>query len=137
MLRTILRAKLRRQRVDHPLVARPDLVQRIQASTNGDVTTVIAPAGYGKTTIITQWAAQTALPVAWFSIDDTDNDLVQFLSYLASAIQTIFPDACMHLLELLDALAPCPIWDTWRQCLAMRSMPCPSALSWCSTTITA
>ena len=102
MLRTILRAKLRRQRVDHPLVARPDLVQRIQASTNGDVTTVIAPAGYGKTTIITQWAAQTALPVAWFSIDDTDNDLVQFLSYLASAIQTIFPDACLHLLELLN-----------------------------------
>lgn len=45
--------------------------------------------------------------MAWFSIDEKDNDLVLFLSYLAAALQTIHPDACPHLLGLLDR-APLP-----------------------------
>ena len=63
-LQSLLRAKLQKPRVDQTLVARPDLVQRIQASTHGDVTLIVAPAGYGKTTLVTQWAAEAELPVA-------------------------------------------------------------------------
>lgn len=106
-LQSLLRAKLQKPRVDQTLVARPDLVQRIQASTHGDVTLIVAPAGYGKTTLVTQWAAEAELPVAWFSIDEADNDLVVFLSYIAAAIQSLYPDACPNLLGQLDR-APLP-----------------------------
>ena len=102
MPQTLMHAKLQKPRVGDSLVARPGLVQRIQASTHGDVTLIVAPAGYGKTTLVTQWAAEADLPVAWFSIDESDNDLVRFLSYLVAAIQAIYPDACPHLLGLLD-----------------------------------
>ncbi len=102
MPQTLMRAKLHKPYVDQSLVARPHLVRRIHASTGGFMTLIVAPAGYGKTTIATQWAADAALPVAWFSIDESDNDLVRFLSYLIAAIQAIYPDACPHLLGLLD-----------------------------------
>ena len=102
MPQTLMRAKLHKPHVDHSLVERPQLVQRIHASTRGHVTLIVAPAGYGKTTLVTQWAAEADLPVAWFSIDESDNDLVRFLSYLVAAIQAIYPDACPHLLGLLD-----------------------------------
>ena len=102
MPQTLMRAKLHKPQVDHTLVERPHLVRRIHASTRGQLTLIVAPAGYGKTTLATQWAAEAGLPVAWFSIDEFDNDLVRFLSYLAAAIQTIYPDACAHLLGLLD-----------------------------------
>lgn len=102
MPQTLMHAKLHKPHLDYSLVARPNLVQRIRAGAQAGVTLVVAPAGYGKTTIVTQWAAEAELPVAWFAIDESDNDLVRFLSYLAAAIQTIFPDACPRLLGLLD-----------------------------------
>ncbi len=102
MPQTLMRAKLHRPHADQLLVERSQLIQRIHASTRGHVTLIVAPAGYGKTTLATQWAAEAELPVAWFSIDESDNDLVRFLSYLVAAIQAILPDACPHLLGLLD-----------------------------------
>lgn len=51
------------------------------------MTLVSAPAGYGKTTILTQWVAQLNDPVAWLSLDEKDNDPFVFLHYLISALQ--------------------------------------------------
>jgi LuxR family maltose regulon positive regulatory protein len=50
-----------------------------------------APAGFGKTTLLAEWAAQSPVPVAWVSLDESDNDLERFLSYLFSAVETVEP----------------------------------------------
>ncbi len=56
------------------------------------ITLVCAPAGYGKTTLISSWARTNTLPTAWLSLDSSDNDPTQFLMHLISAIQTQCPD---------------------------------------------
>ena len=53
------------------------------------LTIISAPAGFGKTTLLAEWIAQTSLPVAWFSLDNGDNDLYRFLSYLIAALEGI------------------------------------------------
>ena len=53
------------------------------------MTLISAPAGFGKTTLLSGWIKQTTIPVCWISLDDDDNDPVRFLSYLVSALQTI------------------------------------------------
>ena len=53
------------------------------------MTLVSAPAGFGKTTILTQWIAQCNHPVAWLSLDEKDNDPYLFLRYFIAALQTV------------------------------------------------
>lgn len=53
------------------------------------LTLVSAPAGYGKTTLILEWIQRLELPVAWLSLDETDNDPTRFLAYLLAAIQQV------------------------------------------------
>ena len=52
---------------------------------------ISAPAGYGKTTLLTAWLSQTKYPATWLSIDDSDNEPTRFLTYLTAALQTIDP----------------------------------------------
>ena len=56
---------------------------------NRQLTLVSAPAGYGKTTFVTDWIERIGLPVAWLSLDETDNDPTRFLAYLIAAIQQV------------------------------------------------
>jgi LuxR family maltose regulon positive regulatory protein len=53
--------------------------------------TVVAPAGYGKTTVVRQWAARDRRPFAWVSLDERDNDPAVFLRYVASALDRVGP----------------------------------------------
>ena len=55
------------------------------------LTLVIAPAGYGKTTLLSTWLEQSDLPSAWLSLDEQDNDPALFVTYLISAVRTLFP----------------------------------------------
>jgi len=55
----------------------------------GKLTLISAPAGFGKTTLVSEWIAQCGRPIAWLSLDEGDNDLTRFLSYLIAALQTI------------------------------------------------
>ena len=71
-------------------VPRTALVDRLCGS-SAPVVTVIAPAGYGKTTVLRQWAEQDDRPFAWFSIDDDDNDPAVLVTYLAVALDRIQP----------------------------------------------
>jgi LuxR family maltose regulon positive regulatory protein len=57
------------------------------------LTLVSAPAGFGKTTLVAGWAHAGARPVAWLSLDESDNDPVQFLQYLEAALQPVAPGA--------------------------------------------
>ena len=72
------------------IVARTALVERL-AATTAPVITVTAPPGYGKTTLMAQWAQRIGSRVAWLSCDDADNDPVVLLSALALALDRIGP----------------------------------------------
>ena len=72
------------------IVARPALVERL-AATQAPVITVITPPGYGKTTLLAQWAERIGSRAAWLSCDDGDNDPVVLLSALAVALDRIGP----------------------------------------------
>jgi LuxR family maltose regulon positive regulatory protein len=73
------------------LVLRSRLTERLnQGLAQGcKLCLVSAPAGFGKTTLVSHWAQQAEQPVAWLSLDESDNDLIRFLTYFIAALQTI------------------------------------------------
>ncbi len=71
------------------LVSRPRLIERLNAGLHRKLTLVSAPAGFGKTTLLSEWVAGCGRPVAWVSLDEGDNDLVRFLAYLVAALQKV------------------------------------------------
>jgi LuxR family maltose regulon positive regulatory protein len=68
-------------------VSRPRLIQRLDAGLGCKLTLISAPAGFGKTTLLAEWAAQVRSPVAWLSLDDGDNDPARFQAYLVAALR--------------------------------------------------
>jgi LuxR family maltose regulon positive regulatory protein len=107
MPQALLHAKIHRPRLDRLATTRPGLTRRIEAGLAADVTLIVAPAGYGKTTAAVQWAEQAQMPVAWYAMDGSDNDLAQFLAYVVGAIEVVHPEACPNLRGFLDR-APLP-----------------------------
>jgi LuxR family transcriptional regulator, maltose regulon positive regulatory protein len=81
----------------HPPSARPGIVPRtalvdqLLASQAAPFVCVVAPAGYGKTTVLGQWAERTGRRVAWVSVDRRDNDPVVLLTYLAAGLDRAEP----------------------------------------------
>jgi len=73
------------------LVPRTTLVEHLLASQATPFVCVVAPAGYGKTTLLAQWAARKGDRVAWVSVDPRDNDPVVLLSYVAAALDRVEP----------------------------------------------
>ncbi|MGB5186308.1 MAG: transcriptional regulator, partial [Acidimicrobiia bacterium] len=86
-----------------------DAVRRIQLHELMDLgletplTLVSAPAGYGKSTLVSHWIESLDHPTAWLSLDVADGDLTVFTRYLIAAIRTIFPDACRETEALIAA----------------------------------
>ncbi len=70
-------------------VPRPRLTDRLNAGLAGKLTIISAAAGFGKTTLISDWLSGLDRPVAWFSVDGNDNTPSRFLAYLVAALQTI------------------------------------------------
>jgi LuxR family maltose regulon positive regulatory protein len=73
------------------IVLRPRLIERLNEGlhrTSG-VTLISAPAGFGKTTLVSEWVAGCERPAAWLSLDEGDNDPTRFLTYLVAALQTL------------------------------------------------
>jgi hypothetical protein len=70
------------------IVARTGLVDRLLASDGVPVVCVVAPAGYGKTTLLAQWAQRTTHPVGWVSVDQRDNDPAVLLPWIGSSRST-------------------------------------------------
>ena len=71
------------------IVARAALAARLTGPDAPPITTVVAPAGYGKTTLLAQWAEPHAPNVAWVSLDDADNDPAVLLTYIAVALDRV------------------------------------------------
>jgi LuxR family transcriptional regulator, maltose regulon positive regulatory protein len=84
-------SKLQPPRLRQSIVARPALIDRLNAAPPAAVICVAAPAGYGKTTLLSQWAAQNSARVAWLSLDEHDNDPEILLTYAAAALDRIEP----------------------------------------------
>lgn len=102
----LLRTKLRRPRPAPLLVPRQRLLEKLAVRADATLTLVVASAGAGKTSLITQWLEHSSRPVAWLSLDETDNELAVFLSYLVAAIDATLPGACAESARLLHALQP-------------------------------
>src|SRR5215469_6931746 len=71
------------------LVRRARLIARLNEGLQRKLTLVSAPAGFGKTTLLSDWLAGREWPAAWLSLDQQDSDLARFLTYLVAACQTI------------------------------------------------
>jgi LuxR family maltose regulon positive regulatory protein len=87
-------------------IIRRRLLARLDESLSHKLTLVSAPAGFGKTTLLSIWASEVDHPVAWFSLDSDDDDPAVFLRYLIAALQTIAPEAGSTSLPLLQAPQP-------------------------------
>jgi LuxR family maltose regulon positive regulatory protein len=72
-------------------VSRTALVNRLKAVNGRSVVTIAAPAGYGKTTLLSQWAVRDPRPFAWVSLDDRDNDPIVLLRHVAVALHDVEP----------------------------------------------
>ncbi|MCB9451591.1 MAG: tetratricopeptide repeat protein [Anaerolineaceae bacterium] len=72
----------------HDLIARPHLSQRIYQGFGSTLTLITAPAGWGKTTLLSQWSLENRETTAWVTLDANDNDAHQFWRYVLTAIQT-------------------------------------------------
>jgi len=90
------------------LVSRSRLLARIAQGMVAALTLVSAPAGFGKTTLLAQWLAQSGTPVAWLSLERADNDPVRFLSYLIAALQRLDHRIGTTALALLQTPQPAP-----------------------------
>jgi LuxR family maltose regulon positive regulatory protein len=85
----VVASKLAAPSVRPGIVARPELVDRLQAAGHASVVLVSAPAGYGKTTLLALWRARDERPFAWLSLDDGDNDPVALVSGILRAFTSI------------------------------------------------
>nr|ALV86488.1 LuxR family transcriptional regulator [uncultured bacterium 20] len=116
MFVTPLGTKIHTPSPGRAFVPRQRLVSQLESGLGAKLTLVLAPAGFGKTTLVSSWirsrgdAQSPALPhVAWLSLDENDDESTQFLSYLILALQTVAPhlgEAAKSLLDFPHPVAP-------------------------------
>ena len=85
------------------IVHRSELFEKLNTGLTRKLILISAPAGFGKTTLISDWIHQLRIPAAWFSLDKGDNDPVEFLSYIITGIQSIHPEFGQSALRLLKS----------------------------------
>lgn len=92
-------------------VARPRLTEKLQAGVGhpGSFILLSGPAGFGKTTLLSEFVAQLRLPVAWLSLDEADNDPIRFWTYLIAACQSVHEGVGESALALFRTPQPLPI----------------------------
>jgi LuxR family maltose regulon positive regulatory protein len=87
----LLASKLRHPVVRPGTVRRLPLIERLRQGDGRPVVSVVAPAGYGKTTLLSQWAERNGQAFAWVSVDEGDNDPKVLLTYVAEALNAVEP----------------------------------------------
>jgi LuxR family maltose regulon positive regulatory protein len=91
-------------------IARPHLIQKLSAGVGrpGSFTLVSGPAGFGKTSLLSEFVTQLRQLVAWVSLDEEDNDPIRLWTYLITACQTVQEGVGRAALELLQTAHPLP-----------------------------
>lgn len=89
----LLKTKLYVPQLRPSLVPRPHLIEKLNRGLQQGckLTLISAPAGFGKTTLVSEWIADCERPFAWLSLDEGDADLQRFLTYFIAALQTVLP----------------------------------------------
>jgi LuxR family maltose regulon positive regulatory protein len=91
------------------VVLRPRLTEQLNEGLHRKLTLISAPAGFGKTTLVSEWVTGCARPTAWLSLDAGENDPTRFLLYLVAALQTVAPTIGEGILRVLQSPQPPPI----------------------------
>jgi len=91
------------------LVQRTHLIDRLNKGINHKLTLISAPAGFGKTTLLSKWISQSKLRAAWLSLDKGDNDPVHFIHYLIAALQSFDKNLGKTALSMLQSPQQPPI----------------------------
>jgi LuxR family maltose regulon positive regulatory protein len=100
----LLATKLHLPRTRPGFVARHRLADRVAPAHEAQLTLVCAPAGFGKTALLADWARAGRRPVAWLSLDDADSDPVRFWRHVAAALDTVRPGVAQQVAALLQGL---------------------------------
>jgi LuxR family maltose regulon positive regulatory protein len=98
----LLATKLHVPRTRPGFVVRPRLVDRLAPAQGGELTLVCAPAGFGKTALLADWARRDPRPLAWLSLDEGDNDPVRFWRHVAAALDGVRPGVAQQVAALLQ-----------------------------------
>ena len=104
----ILATKLYKPPPRSHVVLRPRLTERLNEGLRGKLTLLSAPAGFGKTTLISEWLTSDQAPAAWLSLDEADNDLARFLAYLVAALRSVAPRVGEGVMSALQGPQPPP-----------------------------
>ena len=113
MDKTLLTTKLYVPPPCQILVPRPRLTIVLSKALTSSLMLVSAPAGYGKTTLVSSWLRVTDVPSAWLSLDEGDNDPIRFLQYFVTALQIIVPTIQLGLLGVLQRFPACASGTNW------------------------
>jgi len=84
-------------------ITRQHLIEQLNSSGHRKLTLISAPAGFGKTTVLSAWIETLERSVAWLSLDANDSDPTRFLVYLVAALQTLEPSVGESILEQIHA----------------------------------
>ncbi len=112
MFKPILATKLYIPPPRPNIVTRPRLIERLNEGLRQNqgfgrkLTLISAPAGFGKTTLVSEWVADGMRPVAWLSLDEGDNVVTRFLIYLVAALRTVAPHLGEGVLGALQSSQP-------------------------------
>jgi AAA ATPase domain len=124
----LIKGKFLRPWVRPGTIRRPRLIERLARSDSRPIVSVVAPAGYGKTTLLAQWPERDGQAIAWVSVDQADNDPKVLLTYIAEALNAVEPVGK----RVFDALASpansVPGSVVPRLCSAFSSMISPVVL---------
>jgi LuxR family maltose regulon positive regulatory protein len=88
------------------LVPRPGLIERLNKGLHRKFTLISAPAGFGKTTLLSEWISKSPRRVTWLSLDEGDNDSTRFWTYFIASPQGLRPDLGNDALALLQSPQP-------------------------------
>jgi len=102
----VLATKLHVPRPHEAFVPRPRLVELLDAGSPGRIAVVCAPAGFGKSALLADWARRRPTPVAWLSLDEADNDPARFWRHVIAALDRAHPGTAARLGPLLGPPAP-------------------------------
>jgi len=105
----LLATKLSALPVRTGLIPRSHLIERLDAGLRCNLTLVAAPAGFGKSTLVSLWLHDRQQLFAWLSLDERDNDPVQLWTYIVGALQTLHKDLGRNAQVMLREPEP-PSW---------------------------
>ena len=105
----LLATKLHVPRPPLQLVRRPHLVEQLRQAMERQLTLIAAPAGFGKTTLLSAWLQDAPMPPAWVSLDSGDDDPTRFWSYTLAALDAVHSGFGAIGLSLLQSPQPPPL----------------------------